>query len=179
MTPTAVSNVIVADDDPMIRSVLQSKLEALGLNVFLTADGMEAIGLASRVSAVLIILDLKMPKLNGLLACERIRMMPCNARTPIVILTSTHEKSAEEAGLRAGATAFHTKPFRAPLLLHELARFLPISDAVRAAVRRDAERALEIAQDASKPPDPYEAQKNSQADNLLNRGKYILDTLRG
>ena len=128
---------------------------------------------------MLIILDLKMPKLNGLLACERIREMPCNAQTPIAILTSTQEKTAEVAGLKAGATAFFTKPFRAPLLLHELARFLPISDAVRVAVRRDAERALEIAQDASKPPDPYEGRESNQADSLLNRGKYILDTLRG
>ena len=131
MKPTAaVGNVIIADDDRMIRSVLQAKLEALGLNVFVAADGMEAVGLASRIPAVLIILDLKMPKLNGLLACERIREMPCNAQTPIAILTSTQEKTAEVAGLKAGATAFFTKPFRAPLLLHELARFLPISDAV-------------------------------------------------
>jgi DNA-binding response OmpR family regulator len=179
MTPAAVGNVIIADDDRMIRSVLQAKLEALGLNVFVTADGMEATGLASRIPAVLIILDLKMPKLNGLLACERIREMPCNARTPIAILTSTHEKSAEVAGLRAGATAFFTKPFRAPLLLHELARFLPISEALRAAIRRDAERVLEIAQDASKAPDPYESRENNQADSLLKRGKYIIDTLRG
>jgi DNA-binding response OmpR family regulator len=180
MKPTAaVGNVIIADDDRMIRSVLQAKLEALDLNVFVAADGMEAVGLASRIPAVLIILDLKMPKLNGLLACERIREMPCNAQTPIAILTSTQEKTAEVAGLKAGATAFFTKPFRAPLLLHELARFLPISDAVRVAVRRDAERALEIAQDASKPPDPYEGRESNQADSLLNRGKYILDTLRG
>ena len=70
MKRAIVGNVIVADDDPMIRSVLQAKLETLGLNVFLTADGLEAVGLASRIPAALIILDLKMPKLNGLLACE-------------------------------------------------------------------------------------------------------------
>jgi two-component system, OmpR family, alkaline phosphatase synthesis response regulator PhoP len=117
MKRATVGNVIVADDDPMIRSVLQAKLETLGLNVFLTADGLEAVGLASRIPAALIILDLKMPKLNGLLACERIRQMPCNAQTPVAILTSTHEKSAEAAGLMAGATVFFTKPFRASLLM--------------------------------------------------------------
>jgi CheY-like chemotaxis protein len=179
MKRTTVGNVIVADDDPMIRSVLQSKLETLGLNVFLTADGQEAVGLASRIPAALIILDLKMPKLNGLLACERIRQMPCNARTPIAILTSAQEKSAEAAGLMAGATVFFTKPFRASLLMNELVRYLPISDAVRGALRREAERVSEIAQTAAKATDPHGTLANAPSDDSLDRGKYILDTLRG
>jgi CheY-like chemotaxis protein len=179
MKRAIVGNVIVADDDPMIRSVLQAKLETLGLNVFLTADGLEAVGLASRIPAALIILDLKMPKLNGLLACERIRQLPCNARTPIAILTSTHEKSAEAAGLMAGATVFFTKPFRASLLMNELVRYLPISDAVRGDLRREAERVSEIAQTAPKAADPHGGRANAQSDDALDRGKYILDTLRG
>ena len=172
-------NVIVADDDHMIRTVLRGKFEALGLNVFLTADGQEAVGLASRIAAALIILDLKMPKLNGILACERIRQMPCNAQTPIVILTSIQEKSAEAAGLKAGASAFFTKPFVASLLVHQLAQYLPVSDDLRDSLRRDAERAQEIARPAAKATNPYGGLARSESDSPLGQGKYVIDTLRG
>jgi CheY-like chemotaxis protein len=64
----------------MIRSVLRAKLEAPDLNVFVAGDGLEAVELASRVRAVLIILDLQMPRLNGMLACQRIRQQPGNAQ---------------------------------------------------------------------------------------------------
>jgi hypothetical protein len=81
--------------------------------------------------------------------------------------------------LMAGATVFFTKPFRASLLMNELVRYLPISDAVRGALRREAERVSEIAQTAAKATDPHGTLANAPSDDSLDRGKYILDTLRG
>jgi DNA-binding response OmpR family regulator len=59
----------------MIRSILRASLDALDMDVFLAADGLEAEEFASRIRAVLIILDLRMPRLNGLLACQQIRLL--------------------------------------------------------------------------------------------------------
>lgn len=173
-----ITGVIVADDDPMIRSVLRAKLEAFGVNVFLASDGLEAVEFAARVQASLIILDLNMPRLNGLLACQRIRQMPGNARTPIVILTSTIAKDTEVAATRVGATGYFMKPFRMSLLLQELSRFLPITDVTRDLIRGEADRVNKIANSVSNPGGDKTSGK-SGSDSLLDRDKYILNVLRG
>jgi CheY-like chemotaxis protein len=129
--PTSVSGVIVADDDPIIRSVLRARLEAVNLNVFLACDGLEAVEFASRIRSSLIFLDLSMPRMNGLIACKQIRKLPGNAKTPIVILTSVPGKVGEEAAARVGATAYYTKPFRPAELLRAVLRYLPLDDAGR------------------------------------------------
>jgi two-component system, OmpR family, response regulator MprA len=70
-----IAGVIVADDDAIVRDVLRSRLEAIDQVVLLASDGLEAVALATRMQARLILLDLKMPRLNGLDACRRIRLM--------------------------------------------------------------------------------------------------------
>jgi CheY-like chemotaxis protein len=177
-SPVQTTGVIVADDDPMVRSVLRAQLEALNLNVFVAGDGLEAVELASRVQAVMIILDLQMPRMNGMLACKRIRLLPGNAQTPIVILTSTSAKDAEAVAARVGATAYFMKPFRPALLLQALAGFLPISDSARNLIRRNADRANGIAQSTPTSVDDMTARK-LRSDDALDRGKNILDVLRG
>lgn len=177
-TSANITGVIVADDDPMIRSVLRAKLEALGVNVFLASDGLEAVEFAARVQAALIILDLNMPRLNGLLACQRIRQMPANARTPIVILTSTIAKDTEVAAKRVGATGYFMKPFRMSLLLQALSQFLPITDVARDLIRREADRVNRIANSVTAPGGDKTLGKPG-SDSLLDRDKYILDVLRG
>jgi CheY-like chemotaxis protein len=173
-----MTGVIVADDDPMIRSVLRSRLEALGVTVFVAADGLEAVTLASRMHAALIMLDLNMPRLNGLLACQRIRKLPGNAQTPIVVLTSTVGKDAETAAARVGATTYLTKPFSSAPLLLILSRFLPIEDAKRQEIRRDADLASRIAGTAPA-PNGDRSTTSAGRSSLLQRDKSILGVLRG
>jgi CheY-like chemotaxis protein len=178
MTSANITGVIVADDDAMIRSILRARLEALDLNVFLASDGLEAVEFASRIKAAVIILDLKMPRLNGLLACQRIRQLPGNAATPIVILTALPGKEAEVAAARVGATAYFVKPFRPALLLQAVSQFLPINDATRELIRHNADLANGIVQSA--PPragDPTATRPRSGGS--LERGKNILGVLRG
>jgi DNA-binding response OmpR family regulator len=148
------------------------------MNVFLVSDGLEAEEYASRIHAALIILDLKMPRLNGLLACERIRKLPGNAHTHIAILTSLPGKDAEAAAARVGATTYFTKPFRPALLLQALSCYLPISDAARALLRRSAGQANGIVQPEPKPAHDTTA-RHLGPEGLLDRGKNILDVLRG
>jgi CheY-like chemotaxis protein len=170
-----IAGVIVADDDAIVRDVLRSRLEAIDQVVLLASDGLEAVALAARMQARLILLDLKMPRLNGLDACRRIRLMAHNAKTPIVILTSLTGKDAEAAATQVGATAFLTKPFRSAEL-QELSRFLRISDVTRDAITSAAGRAAKIARTA---PTEDSVVAKAGPSGALDRGKDILAVLRG
>jgi CheY-like chemotaxis protein len=135
------TGVIVADDDSMIRSILKDKLEAIQQDVFLANNGLEAVELASRMQASLVILDVKMPKLDGLLACERIRKLPGYALTPIVMLTFQDTERAQKSASRAGATMFLVKPFGSAALMLALSRYLPINNTTQQAILDNAVRA--------------------------------------
>jgi CheY-like chemotaxis protein len=80
-------DVIVADNDYIIRGILRSVLEGQNFNVLQAVDGIEAIDLAMRTNARLVILDYKMPKLDGFAACMQIRRLPGYTDVPIVVLT--------------------------------------------------------------------------------------------
>jgi CheY-like chemotaxis protein len=161
----------------MIRSILRVSFDALDLNVFLASDGLEAVELASRVRAALIILDLKMPRMNGMLACQQIRLLPGNAQTPIVILTSLTGKNTESAAARVGATAYFAKPFRPALLLRALSRFLPIDDLKREVIRHNADLASGIVGARSTLVGNIISGRSVPA-SPLDRGRDILKVLR-
>lgn len=135
------TGIIVADDDPIILHVLKGMLESINQDVHLADDGLEAVTLASRMTAALIILDVKMPELDGLQACAQIRELPGYGSTPIVILTVDDGESAQVAASRAGATMFLVKPFSAAALMLALSRFLPITDATQQEIHANAVRA--------------------------------------
>ncbi len=110
--------VIVADNDSMMRGLLRTILQQPHRTVLLCANGLEAVELASQTLATLVLLDLRMPRLDGIEACLRIRELPRYAAVPIVILTVFDGEALKRRALRAGATSFLAKPFsRAELLL--------------------------------------------------------------
>jgi len=110
--------VIVAENDSMMRGLLRTMLEQPKRTVVLCADGLEAVEVASQTLATLVLLDLRMPRMGGIEACQLIRELPRYARVPIVILTVFDGDSWRHQAVRAGATAFLGKPFsRAGLLL--------------------------------------------------------------
>ena len=175
---SSITGIIVADDDPVIRGILRTKLTAIGQDVFLAVDGEEAVALAKRMRAAVVMLDLKMPRLNGLLACQRIRQLPGYEQTPIVILTSNDDERVEAAVKHAGATAFLTKPFRSGPLLEVLSRYLRMDAATLQAIRDSAARVASMAQVAPAPARDGTSAKPNMA-NALDRGKNILALLRG
>jgi CheY-like chemotaxis protein len=109
---TSSGDVIVADNDHIIRDILRSVLESNGFNVLLGVNGLEAIDLAMRTSARLVILDYKMPKLDGISACVELRRLPGYADTPILILTAFDDNDTRAAAQSAGVTALLGKPFK-------------------------------------------------------------------
>ena len=112
--------VIVAENDSMMRGILRTVLEQPGRTVVLCADGLEAVEVASQTLATLVLLDLRMPRMGGIEACQLIRELPRYAQVPIVILTVFGGSSWRHRAARAGATAFLGKPFSRTDLLQAL-----------------------------------------------------------
>lgn len=118
--------VILADNDLLMRGVIRIILLRAEQQVFAVADGLEAVALAQRFTARLVMLDIAMPRLNGLLACRAIRELPGYANVPIVMLTGYSDEPTRLEARRLGATDFITKPFRANVLLAQLATHIDV-----------------------------------------------------
>jgi|HubBroStandDraft_1064217.scaffolds.fasta_scaffold50877_2 CheY-like chemotaxis protein len=126
-TAVAVAGgVILADNDGLMRSVIRSVLVRAEQLVFPVASGLEAVTLARQFRARLVMLDIAMPGLNGILACEAIRALPGYAAVPIVMLTGYDDAPMRLAAKRVGANDFITKPFRPDELLARLAPYLDL-----------------------------------------------------
>src|SRR5579884_3872814 len=116
-------NILVVDDEPQITRVLKTTLSSQGYGVRSAADGEEAINEMRSWSPDLIFTDLRMPRMDGLELCRRIRK---DSRIPIIILSVKGEESIKVDALDAGADDYITKPFSVNELLAR----------VRAALRR-------------------------------------------
>jgi CheY-like chemotaxis protein len=138
---TIAQDVIVADNDYIIRDILRSLLVGNGFSVLSAADGLAAIDYAARTHACLIILDLRMPKLDGIAACAQIRRLPGYADVPIAILSAFDSEATRQAARHAGATTFLAKPFKPINLLRAIAELLDDSPADGGAVSGLAEPA--------------------------------------
>jgi DNA-binding response OmpR family regulator len=103
--------IVVADDDPVLRALLQMKLQAEGHNVTLACDGDEALRLASASPPELLVLDVVMPGIDGLEVTRRLREQPETSRLPIVLLTGRDTDPDIVAGWQSGANYYITKPF--------------------------------------------------------------------
>jgi DNA-binding response OmpR family regulator len=106
-------HILVADDDKEIRELLKKYLERETYKVDTAADGEEALLLFERNSYNLVLLDLMMPKVDGIEACRRLRM---KSNVPILMLTAKDQELDKVLGLSIGADDYMTKPFS----IHEL-----------------------------------------------------------
>lgn len=109
--------IIVADNDSMMRGLLRTVLDRPRRRLLLCADGLEAIEFASQTVATLVLLDLRMPRLGGIEACQQMRGLPGYTTVPIVILTVFDDDALKQRALRSGATAFLSKPLSSADLL--------------------------------------------------------------
>ncbi|MHA6482354.1 response regulator transcription factor [Paenibacillus sp. strain BS8-2] len=102
------ARIVVADDEQNITDVCKRYLEREGYEVWAAADGEEALSLWREVKPDLLVLDLMMPKLDGLGVCDEVRR---EGDTPIIMLTARGEESDRLLGLTIGADDYMTKPF--------------------------------------------------------------------
>jgi len=115
--------ILVAEDEPRYIWAIQTNLEARGYEVLTAPNGQKAVELAANEQPDLVLLDIKMPCLNGYEACRRIREF---STVPIIMITAMAEEADKVLGLDVGADDYVTKPFSVPELLAR----------VRAALRR-------------------------------------------
>ena len=106
-----MSRVLVADDDPDIVGLLRIRLEKAGHEVVTAADGEQAWSAVCERAPDLAVLDVTMPRLDGLALTRRLREAPATAALPIVVLTAAVQPADAELAIAAGATAYVKKPF--------------------------------------------------------------------
>lgn len=100
--------ILIVDDEEDIRDLLEIYLVNEGYNVVKTADGLEAIEALEKEEIDLIILDIMMPKMDGIQACMKIRK---DKNVPIIMLSAKGEDIDKILGLNTGADDYVTKPF--------------------------------------------------------------------
>jgi PAS domain S-box-containing protein len=106
----AGARVLLAEDEPVNQEVVRGLLEEVGLRVDVAQDGAEAAKCAGEQAYALILMDMQMPKMNGLQATQAIRLLPGHAETPILAMTANAFESDRQACLAAGMNDFVTKP---------------------------------------------------------------------
>lgn len=129
--------ILVVDDTPSLRRMVQSYLTQEGFRVLTAADGVEALRVARQEQPDLILLDLMMPNMGGY---DFIRAYNKDGRAPIIVLTARLEENDKVLGLELGADDYITKPFspreltaRVRAVLRRVSSSLSEPDVVRAA----------------------------------------------
>ncbi len=110
-------SVLVVDDDPNIRSLLQQELTEAGYTVRLAEDGRKALTLIREETPGLVILDVMMPEMNGFDVAAVLKNDPATMDIPIIILSIVEDK---ERGFRLGVDRYLTKPIDTASLFHEV-----------------------------------------------------------
>lgn len=124
--------VLVVDDDRDTRDLLQAALETRGFNVVLTASGKRALFLARQEDPDLILLDLKLPGMDGYEVLQRLKSSRDTADIPVMVITGslTDEEVKQQRVLSLGASRFLTKPFAVDDLVTEIGQVMRAAEAV-------------------------------------------------
>ncbi|MGA8854202.1 MAG: response regulator transcription factor [Christiangramia sp.] len=116
--------ILLVDDEPDILEIVGYNLSSEGYNVTTADNGADAVKLAKKNKPHLIILDVMMPEMDGIEACEQIRKMPEMEGTIIAFLTARGEDYSQMAGFDAGADDYITKPIKPKVLVSKVKALL-------------------------------------------------------
>ena len=113
----AAETILVAEDDPPTRALIREFVTRAGYRAIEADNGRAALTAVEQEAPDLVLLDVRMPALDGIELTRRLRASPATALLPIILVTGLAEVEDKVAGLDAGATDFLTKPFAAPELI--------------------------------------------------------------
>jgi putative two-component system response regulator len=126
LVPRRRPHVLVVDDLQANRELLMARLEDLAYDVREARDGVEALEAIDASEPDLVLLDVDMPRLDGIAVCRQLKAHPTRRLIPIIILTASHDPAQRLRGIEAGANDYLSKPFdakellvRTRVLLHE------------------------------------------------------------
>jgi two-component system alkaline phosphatase synthesis response regulator PhoP len=112
--------ILLVDDEPDILEIVGYNLEQAGYQVFKAENGKDAVKQAQKVKPHLIIMDVMMPEMDGMEACEKIREIPELKDTIITFLTARSEDYSQVAGFDVGADDYIAKPIKPKLLVSKV-----------------------------------------------------------
>jgi len=112
--------ILLVDDEPDIIEIIRFNLEQKGYQICTASDGLQAIKMAEKEQPHLIIMDVMMPNLDGIEACERLRQDSRFSETIIMFLTARGEDYSYVAAFDAGADDYVTKPIKPKVLLSKV-----------------------------------------------------------
>ncbi len=163
---TTTARVLVVEDDAEIADVLRRSLRQEGYEVLTSADGVAALDVAAGFVPDLVVLDLGLPRLDGVEVCRRLRE---DGDVPILMLTARAETEDRVGGLDSGADDYLVKPFERQELLAR----------IRALLRRRPPRgaASLSVDDLSLNPDTREVKRGGRELELTNREFELLEYL--
>ena len=120
MSTSNKQKILIVDDEPDILELIEYNLKKEGYQVFLARNGQEAVAEAKRTLPDLIVLDIMMPKMDGIEACRIMRTMPEFKNTFMVFLTARSEEYSEIAGFNVGADDYIAKPIKPRALVSRI-----------------------------------------------------------
>jgi DNA-binding response OmpR family regulator len=139
--------IMVVDDEKPIREILRNLFQKDGYEVILASNGKEAIRLAESEKPHLIMLDARMPELDGIATCAVLRASETTRAIPIMVATAFGD--VFEGAVNAGVDDFVTKPFDLPEILVRVKALLKVCH-----IEDEMERAMAYMQERNKPPSP-------------------------
>jgi two-component system alkaline phosphatase synthesis response regulator PhoP len=116
--------VLIVDDEPNVRRLSRTILSK-NFIVFEAEDGKQAIDIANTQKPDVILMDMMMPKMDGLTACHAIKKDPATKSIPIIMVTAIGFELNIKLSQQMGASGYVTKPFTSQDLLNKIAQFLP------------------------------------------------------
>ena len=112
--------ILLVDDEPDILEIISYSLKNAGYNVYTAKNGIQAVKQAEKIEPHLIILDVMMPEMDGIEACEIIRKTQKIKHTLITFISARGEDYSQIAGFNAGADDYITKPIKPKILLSKV-----------------------------------------------------------
>ena len=106
-----MAKILIAEDERDICDLISFTLRFAGHDVVAVSNGEDAVNLTLQEMPDLVVLDVRMPRMNGYEACEKIKALPQTKNIPVIFLSAKGQESEIQAGLQAGAEAYLLKPF--------------------------------------------------------------------
>lgn len=113
-------SILIVDDDDRIRELVREMLELFGYTVSEAIDGVDALEKVEQIQPDAMILDVMMPRMDGITLCKTLRAQPSTSKLPIIMLSGKTHLNAAEEGKAAGANQYLFKPVALDVLINNL-----------------------------------------------------------
>ncbi len=116
--------ILVVEDDALIRELDRVNLESAGFSVVMATDGFQGLEMARTENPDLIVLDIRLPKMDGFKVCRILKFDDKYKHIPIIMLTARIQEVDKETGFKTGADGYMTKPYDPEELIKKINQVL-------------------------------------------------------